>query len=324
MAPLRFGTLGAAAIAPAALIKPAAENADVVVAAVAARDRAHAEAFAQKHGIERVYDNYDDVIADPSLDVIYNPLPISHHREYTIKALRAGKHVLCEKSFARNAAEAEEMAAVAHETGRVLIEAFHYRYHPLFLRALAIVDSGVLGKLMRIEGRFLVGTPRATDIRMHYETAGGATMDMGCYPMSWLRHITRQEPKVVAARARIGNPDVDLSLDVDYELANGVTATTIGSMCDPKFVADLVVIGDRGRMNVVNPLVPQHGHRIELTVDGATTTEEVTRRSTYDFQLDAFVDGVRNGTKLPTDANDAVKQMRLIDAAYRAAGMRTR
>ena len=143
--PLRFGTLGVARITPGGLIGPAAENADAIVAAVAARDRSRAESFAKQHGIETVYDSYDDVIHDPTLDVIYNPLPISHHREYTIKALRAGKHVLCEKAFALNAAEAQEMAAAARETGLVLIEGFHYRYHPVFLRALEIVDSGVLG-----------------------------------------------------------------------------------------------------------------------------------------------------------------------------------
>ena len=111
--PLRIGTLGAAGITPAALMEPAKENDDVTVVAVAARDRDRAEQFAERHDIQYVYDHYDDVIADDSLDVIYNPLPISHHLEYTVKALRAGKHVLCEKSFALNANEAEEMHAVS-------------------------------------------------------------------------------------------------------------------------------------------------------------------------------------------------------------------
>ena len=192
--PLRIGTLGAAGITPAALMEPADENDNVVVAAVAARDRDRAERFAKRHHIETVYDHYDDVIGDESLDAIYNPLPISHHLEYTVKALRAGKHVLCEKSFALNANEAEEMHGVAEETGLILIEAFHYRYHPIFQRALEIVESGLLGTLEHIDARFVVGTPNAENIRMHYETGGGATMDMGCYPISWLRHITKDEP----------------------------------------------------------------------------------------------------------------------------------
>ena len=322
--PLRIGTLGAAGITPAALMEPAKENDNVTVVAVAARDRDRAEQFAERHDIQSVYDHYDDVIADDSLDVIYNPLPISHHLEYTVKALRAGKHVLCEKSFALNANEAEKMHAVAQETGLVLIEAFHYRYHPIFRRALEIVESGVLGKLEHINARFVVGTPNAENIRMHYETGGGATMDMGCYPISWLRHITGQEPRVVSAIAKIGNPDVDLRLEVDYELEDGLTAQTVGSMCDPGFSADMEVRGSNGRMLVVNPLVPQHGNKIELTVGTESSEEEFTRRSTYSFQLDAFVDAVRNGTRLPTDSADAVKQMRVIDAAYLAAGMKTR
>ena len=322
--PLRFGTLGVARITPGALTGPAADNVDAVVAAVAARDRSRAESFAEQHDIETVYDSYDDVIRDPTLDVIYNPLPISHHREYTIKALRAGKHVLCEKAFALNAAEAEEMAAVARETGLVLLEAFHYRYHPVFLRALEIIDSGALGQVQRIDGRFGIRTPGPSDIRMHYETGGGATMDVGSYPISWLRHITRQEPEVVSAEARIGNPDVDLWLKAEYRLADGAVATTMGSMTEQSYVADLDIRGELGRLLVVNPLLPHISHSIELTIDGKTTREKLSQRPTYAYQLDAFIDAVRNGAPMPTDAEDAVKQMRVIDAAYRAAGMRTR
>ena len=324
MLALRIGTLGAAAITPGALIAPADENDDVVVAAVAARDRSRAEAFAEKHGIERVYDSYDAVINDDSLDAIYNPLPISHHLEYTIKALRAGKHVLCEKSFAMNAAEAEEMAAVARETGLVLLEAFHYRYHPLFLRAIEVVQSGQLGKLKHVEAQFIIGQIKPDDIRMHFETGGGATMDMGCYPISWLRHITGQEPTVVRATAKEGNPQVDLRLEIDYEMADGLTARTVGAMCESGFTADMTVTGTEGIMKVVNPLVPQHGNSLEVTVGGETTKEEASKRSTYAFQLDAFVDAVCNGSPQPTDAEDAVKQMQVIDAAYLAAGMKVR
>ena len=323
--PLRIGTLGAAMITPAALTEPAKTNEDVVVAAVAARDRTRAEEFAKRHNIETVYDSYDDVIADPTLDAIYNPLPISHHKEYAIKALMAGKHVLCEKSFALNAVEAREMAAVSDEMGLVLIEAFHYRYHPVFLKALDIVDSGVLGQLKHVDARFVVGKLNKDSIRMIYETGGGATMDMGCYPISWLRHIAGQEPTVTCATAIEGDPQIDLSLEVEYELADGATAKTMGSMNDSGFAADMTVTGSNGELHVRNPLVPQFGNRMTLTVDGeAKFDEELSRRPTYEFQLEAFVDAVRHGTKLPTDAHDAIKQMVVIDAAYTAAGLQPR
>ena len=313
-----------ARITPGGLTGPAADNPDIVVAAVAARDRSRAVSFARQHGIETVYDSYDEVILDPTLDAIYNPLPISHHHEYTIKALRAGKHVLCEKSFALNAMQAEEMAEVARDTGLILIEAFHTRYHPVFLRAMEIYDSGILGAIQRIDARFGIRTPASTDIRMNYETGGGATMDIGCYPISWLRHITRQEPEVVSAEARMGSLDVDLWLKAEHRLADGVAATTVGSMIEEQYVAELRVQGERGSLLVDNPLLPQNSHFIELTVDGNTTRETLSKRPTYAYQLDAFVDAVRNGTAVPTDADDAVKQMRVIDAAYRAAGMPTR
>src|SRR5579863_10501361 len=128
---IRFGILGAARIAPDALVKPAQKSPDAEVVAIAARDLARAREFAGTHHIPRLHKTYEDLIGDPDLDVIYNPLPNSMHCEWTIAALRAGKHVLCEKPIASNAAEAEQMANVAKETGMILGEAFHYRYHPL-------------------------------------------------------------------------------------------------------------------------------------------------------------------------------------------------
>ena len=322
---IRIGTLGAAAISPNALTKPAANNADVQVTVVAARDRSRAEEFAEAWGIGEVVDSYDEVVTHPDVDAIYNPLPISHHREYTIKALRAGKHVLCEKSFACNEAEAREMADVAQETGLVLIEAFHYRYHPVFQRALELYHDGAIGDLVEVEGAFNVGSPRPGDIRMIYATGGGATMDMGCYPLSWVRHFTGEEPEVVSAKAEEGPPDVDILLQPELLFPSGARGRTSGIMkAGQPFEAYLNVTGTRGKLNVRNPLVPHMGHNIELVNDAGTKNEELTLRPTYEFQLDAFVDAVENGTKLETDAEDGVRQMRLIDNCYRAAGMKLR
>src|SRR5215831_19225098 len=131
MAPLKIGVLGAAKIAPAALIKPARDVADVEVAAIAARDRAKAATFARKHGIATVHDSYDALLANPAIDAIYNPLPNGLHGKWTIAALEAGKHVLCEKPFTANADEAVDVAKVEARAGLVVMEAFHYRYHPL-------------------------------------------------------------------------------------------------------------------------------------------------------------------------------------------------
>src|SRR5712671_1506968 len=148
---VRIGVLGAAKIAPAALVKPARNVARAEVVAIAARDRGRAEKFAAKHGVPNVFADYDALIAAPDVDAIYNPLPNGLHAQWTIAALEAGKHVLCEKPFTANAKEAEDVAAVQARTGLVVMEAFHYRYHPLAKRMRDIVDSGELGTIRRVE-----------------------------------------------------------------------------------------------------------------------------------------------------------------------------
>ena len=343
MANIRFGTLGAAKITPAALLQPAIRNADVEVVAIAARNRERAAMMARNGGVvvgligardgpvagvREVVDDYQAVIDHPDVNAVYNPLPISHHREWTLKALAAGKPVLCEKSFALNEREAAEMAEAAERAGLLLIEAFHYRYHPVFLRAIEIRQSGALGEIERIEGTFHVavkgGIP-ATDIRMNYATGGGATMDMGCYPLSWLRHFMGEEPTVVSAEAVEGPPDVDLRLAAELAFPSGTTGRASGSMeKGERHRWDLVVRGTKGTLTVQNPLVPHYGHEIKLETNGEVKTETLTKRTTYDFQLDAFVRAVDTGERLPTDAADAVKQMRLVDSVYRAAGMKVR
>ena len=147
---VRIGVLGAARIAPAAVIRPARETADAEVVAIAARDRGRADKFAAKHGVPQVLTDYDAVIASPDIDAVYNPLPNGLHARWTDAALEAGKHVLCEKPLTANAAEAEQNAATAARTGLVLMEAFHWRYHPLAKRMVEIVRGGELGALRHV------------------------------------------------------------------------------------------------------------------------------------------------------------------------------
>jgi predicted dehydrogenase len=193
-APVRIGILGAARIASSALIKPARGNSEVVVAAVAARDVSRAQAFATKHGIARVHDSYEALIADPDLDAIYNPLPIALHGRWTRAALDAGKHVLCEKPFTANAAEAREVADLAAESERVVMEGFHYRYHPCALRVDEIIASGELGELQRVEGEWCFWVRKSSDIRYNYSLGGGALMDSGCYAVDMVRRFGGSTP----------------------------------------------------------------------------------------------------------------------------------
>src|SRR5262245_44605969 len=231
---IRIGVLGAAAIVPDALTRPAQTVPEAQIVAIAARDPKRAEAFARKHHIPRVHQTYSDLLADPEIDAIYNPLPNSLHAEWTIRALRAGKHVLCEKPFASNAQEAEEMARVARETGLVLSEAFAYRYHPLTARIQEIMASGELGKIQHIDAQFCFLLPLPNNIRFKYELAGGALMDCGCYPVSLIRFLAEAEPTVERANARLLAPQVDHKMSVDLSFVDGRTAHMLCDMLSPR------------------------------------------------------------------------------------------
>lgn len=326
MTALRFGILGAARIAPPALIKPARVVSDVQVVAVAARDKKKADAFAQRHKIPRVLDSYDALVNDANIDAIYNPLPNSAHHEWTIKALRAGKHVLCEKPIASNAREAEEMQRAAEETGRVLMEAFHYRYHPLALRVEEIISSGELGSVRELEADFFIPLfLRPRDIRFQYELAGGALMDTGCYCVSFLRWLAKCEPTILSARARKASPEVDRLMFAEMLFENGVRAKLGCSLAAfPPVKISARVVGDRGEMRITNPFVPQRFNSIRVETKGGTRRERFTHEPTYNFQLRAFLAATRGENTNITDGKEGVKNMRVIDSIYEKAGMKVR
>jgi len=322
--PLRFGTLGAALITPNALIKPVHEVPEAALVAVAARDRKRAEEFAAMHGIPRVHATYEDVINDPEVDAIYNPLPNSHHCEWTIAALRAGKDVLCEKPLASNAAEAQRMADVAKETGRFLGEAFHYRYHPLAERVRGIVKDGTLGRLQHLEANFSVPIP-PTNIRFDWSLAGGATMDLGCYPLHMLREFSGLMPRVLKASAKTGPKNIDVAMLVDLEMAGGASARMTCSMAqDAVLGATFTAKGERGELTVINPLAAHYGNQIRLKTADGVKQETVAGDATYTCQLRAFVAQIRGEKTFPTDGAEGVINMRIIDDVYRAAGLSPR
>lgn len=319
---LKFGILGAAWIAPMALIEPCAKTDQAEVRLIAARDKNRAIKYAKEHHIPIVANSYKEVIEHPDIDAVYIPLPISEHRYWTLTALAAGKHVLCEKSFASNAAEARQMADMASSTGLILMDAFHYRYHPLFSRAIEIYRSGILGDITEILAQFNSPMREANDIRMIYATGGGVTIDMGCYPLSWVRHLTGEEPIQVKAEAEVGPADVDIYLRSQLQFENGLQAITVGDMrvvCEQ--TNSINVVGSLGEMFVENPLSPQSGSRIEIRTADGTEVERFATRPSYEYQLDAFIQAVASGEQPITGPEDAVRQMQLIDRCYQAAGL---
>jgi predicted dehydrogenase len=323
---LRIGVLGAARIAPRALVKPARTVDGVEVAAIAARDRGRAANFARKHGIATVHDSYQALIDDPTLDAVYNPLPNGLHGRWTIAALEAGKHVLCEKPFTANADEAEAVAAAAARCDRVVMEAFHYRYHPLIGRILDVVRGGELGAIRRIETTMVIPLPSRRDIRWQLDLAGGSVMDVGCYTVHLLRTLAGEEPDVVRADVRERSPGVDRWLRAEMRFPSGVTGRVTASMLSGRVLdVSARVRGDRGELRVFNPYGPQYFSRTTVRSNGKKRTEPSgSREPTYLFQLRAFMDAVQRGAPIPTGPADAVANMRVIDAVYRAAGLEPR
>jgi len=322
---VRIGLLGAARIAPAALTKPArvVPEADVVV--MAARDRARAEKFAAKQGVPEVVDDYAAVLAASEVDAIYNPLPNGLHAQWTIAALEADKHVLCEKPFTANAAEAEKVAAAADRSGLVVTEAFHWRYHPLAQRMVEIVRGEELGPLRHIDVALCFPLPMFSDIRYNYSLAGGALMDAGCYTVHIARTIGGEEPEVVRATPKLRTPDIDRAMRADLRFPSGHTATITCSM----WSSDLLRLharatGERGEMRVFNPTTPQLYHRMKVTADGSSRVERFPRKPTYEYQLAAFCAAVLRGEPTLTPPSESIANMRVIDAIYEAAGMKVR
>ena len=318
---VKIGVLGASRIAPSALLKPASEMAGVEVTAVAARDVARAEEFAALYNIPVVHDSYQSLVADESLDAIYNPLVPSMHAEWSIKALERGKHVLCEKPFARNAAEAAQMVSVARQRDRVLMEAFHWRYHPLAQAMLEVVAK--IGPLQRAEAVFAFHLDDKDRWLFDYSLGGGASMDAGCYPIHWMRTLSGEEPEVVRASAVRGDDSVDVSMEADLRFPSGFPAHIRCSIVEPgERTWYLAVEGSGGALRVQNPLAPQEGHRLTAEFENGDRLDETYGlRPTYAYQLEAFLDAVRGGRPPLTGGDDAIGNMATIDNIYRAAGL---
>lgn len=323
--PLRFGVLGASRIAPHALINPISKIDSAVVSRVAARDRGRAESYAADNGIPEVSDGYADVLEADDVDVVYNPLPMHLHKEWTIAALRAGKHVLCEKPFASNAAEALEMIDVAKESGLILGEAFHHWYHPFFQRILQLIDLGTIGSLTRVEAYFNVQIPEMydgrPDIRWDYSASGGALMDLGCYSTIWVRHAVGETPTVVSATATERPENIDADMKAELSFPSGVTGRIECSMISDDHDIRLEVVGTEGSITAVNPLAPHTGNSLTIRNQHGESSGTIEAGVTYEHMCRAFVDHVQVGTPFPTQGDDSIANMVAIDAMYTAAGL---
>lgn len=320
---IRVGLLGASGIAPRGFLTPARRRDDIVVVAVAARSGASAERFAAAHGIPRAVEGYQALLDADDIDLVYIALPNSEHARWSIAAVEAGKDVLCEKPITMNAAEAQAVAAAARRTGRLVIEAYHDHYHPLTGVIRDIVRSGGIGDLRSIETAFTVEIPFAPGSLRHVpELGGGALMDLGCYPVHWIRAITGEEPTVVSARYTPAPLGVDETIDAEMVLPSGVRVQFHTSMAPgAPLAAPFKAVGTRGFLRVDNLVLPHLGHSLIVEQDGIIHRTTVGGRETYDHELDAVVHAVRTREPAETGPDDFVATMRVIDALYAAAGV---
>jgi predicted dehydrogenase len=337
---LRIGVLGAARIAGSALLEPAGLLPSVSVTAVATRDAGRAQTFALQHGIPSSYGSYEELLAAPDIDAVYVPLPNSLHATWTLRAIDAGKHVLCEKPFTSNAAEALTVAAAAERSGLVVMEAMHYRYHPLVRRMAALLADGAIGVPSHVQAWTCWPVEDPGDIRYDYGLAGGALMDAGCYAIDCLRLVGSAvgagDPSIPAAVAD-PMPDrvTDRATAARVRFASGLTAWFESAFTrDGKFLADVHVIGSEGTLWLRN-FVKAHEGRLIVSRGDSVVSDEVgadlpdagTGRTnpaadtTFAWQLRAFAAAALNGEPFPTTAASAVTTMRLIDDAYQAAGL---
>jgi predicted dehydrogenase len=330
MEPLKFGILSTASVNDYAFLTPVKKVADAELVAIASRDLKRAADYAAKHGIPQAYGDYDRLLAVPEIDCVYIPLPVSMHSEWSIRAMDAGKHVLCEKPVASNADEARAIAAKVKASGKIFAEAFHYRYHPLAARVGEIVRSGGIGEVKHIFASFGVPLFDKNRVQFKKELAGGSLLDIGCYPVSFSRWIAGcSEATVVSARPELTKSGVDGSMKAKLKFANGVTADIHGSLVKYLPMAARIK-GSKGEIDIVSPFMPaaQTGnfvidvyvmiHREGFRVHNI----RVPSITSYHAQLEAFCAAVRSGTQPITNAEEAVANMQLIDAIYEKAGLK--
>lgn len=320
---ISVGVLGAARVVKMALIDPSAAVDGIEIAAVAARDHERAVAYAAEHGIARVHHDYDAILDDPDIDAVYIPTPAALHGYWMNRAIDAGKHVLCEKPFTANAAEAAAIARRADVGDIVVMEAFHSRYHPMWARISDLIHTGAIGEIHTARVSFVAPHPDPADIRWRHELGGGALMDLGVYPVRLLRFLFG-EPEVRGARARVVD-NVDAAMTAQLLFRNSVAAEVVASMeVSAEYSVELDITGAEGRLHVRMPYHPYLHGLLTLTTDSGTHHEAGARPTTYTYQLEAFRDAVRDGAAVITDAWEATSTMRVIDSIYRAAGMSPR
>jgi D-xylose 1-dehydrogenase (NADP+, D-xylono-1,5-lactone-forming) len=311
---VRVGILSTARI-NRLVIAPARESDKVDVTAVASRDAERAREYAQEWGIERAYGSYEELLADPEIDAIYNPLPNSMHVEWSIRALEAGKHVLCEKPLSRHPEDVERAFDVAEREGLVLTEAFMYRHNPQTARLVELVRGGAVGEVRVVRAAFSFTITDEANIRLAADLEGGALMDVGCYCVSGSRLIAGEPRRVYGTG--VWERGVDTVFTGTLEFADDVIAQFDCGFRLPNR-DELEVVGSEGSIFLDDPW---HSRQpvIEVRREGDVERIELEPVDSYRLELENLADAIRGDGELLLGREDAVNQARAIDALYRSA-----
>ena len=294
----------------------ARQAADVEIVAVASRDRASAEHYAGEHGIERAHGSYEALLADDGVEALYISLPNSMHVEWSIKALEAGKHVLCEKPLSRRADEVRQAFDAAERNDRLLMEAFMYRHNPQTKRVVELVQDGAIGRLRLIRGAFSFHTASDSDVRLSTALAGGALMDVGCYCVNGAR-LLGGEPERVSAEQTLGGEGVDIVFAGTMRFADDVIGHfDAGLALAPR--DELEVVGETGSLFLDDPWHCRTP-AIELRRRDGTELIELEPVDSYGLEAENFSRAIRGEQPLLLGRDDALGQARAIEALYEAA-----
>ena len=300
---LRWGLLSTARINKA-LIPPLRLSKRNSLMAVASRSLAKADAYAREQKIKHAYGSYEALLADPEIDVIYNPLPNQLHAEWSIKVVEAGKHVLCEKPLALSLAEVDAMAAAADKSGKIIAEAFAYRAHPHMDKIKEIVNSGKLGKIKMVHGSFTFVMTNKDDIRWDPTMGGGALWDIGCYPLSFARSVLGTEPLEVFGWQFTSPSGIDEVFVGQLRFPGEIYFQMDCSFKIPYHVF-MEIVGDEGTLNIPQPFNTAARKNLYLTREGKTSTMVVKGPDPYLAEVENFADAVLLGKPPATSLSDS-------------------
>lgn len=318
MTPLRWGLLSTARINHA-LIPPLRTSPRNTLTTVASRDAGKAAAYAHEWKIPRVLDSYEALLADPETDVLYIPLPNGLHAEWTIKALHAGKHVLCEKPLAITLEEVDRIAAAARETGRVVMEAFMYRHHPQTLKVKELIDGGAVGALRVIKGSFTFPIASESNVRLDPELGGGSIWDVGCYPISYARLIAEHEPvEAFGWQVTGASSGVDETFTGQLRFPGGVVAQFDCGFRSP-FRSHMEIVGTEGVLVVPHPFKPEFNEQIVLTSREGERAIDIPGQMLYLGEVENMADAILQGDPVRVALGDSRGTVAAILALLRSA-----